>query len=55
MLLPLSRCYSEVCFVNSEICLDDCSITSVFTRRGRQYQWDLPEVPHFDGDEPPGR
>ena len=44
MLLPLSRCYPDVCFVNSEICLDDFSITSVFTRRGRHYQWDLPEV-----------
>src|ERR1035438_9048021 len=44
MLLPLSRCYRNVCFVNSELCLDDGSITSVFTRRGRQSKWDLPQV-----------
>lgn len=44
MLLPLSRCYPDVCFVNGELCLDDGSILSVFTRRGRQSQWDLPEA-----------
>lgn len=44
MLLPLSRCYRHVCFVNSELCLDDGSIMSVFTRRGRQSKWDLPEA-----------
>ena len=44
MLLPLSRCYRDVCFVNSELCLDDGSITSVFTRRGHQSKWDLPEA-----------
>ena len=44
MLLPLSRCYPEVCFVNCEICLDDCSIASAFTRRGRQSKWDLPQA-----------
>src|ERR1017187_3849471 len=44
MLLPLSRCYQDVCFVNSELRLDNGSITSVFTRRGRQSKWDLPEA-----------
>jgi hypothetical protein len=44
MLLPLSRCYPDVCFVNSELCLDDGSIMGVFTRRGRQSKWDLPEA-----------
>lgn len=34
MLLPLSRCYLELCFVNSELCLDDGSTTSICTRRG---------------------
>jgi hypothetical protein len=44
MFLPLSRCYRDLCFVNSEICLDDSSVMSVFTRRGHQSKWDLPEA-----------
>jgi hypothetical protein len=43
LLAPLSRCYREVCFVNSEICLDDGSITSICVVRGRASTWDFPE------------
>jgi hypothetical protein len=43
MLLPLSHCYPALCFVNSELCLDDGSVLSVYTRRGRQFLWELPE------------
>jgi hypothetical protein len=43
MLLALSPCYQGLCFVNSELCLDDGSVLSVYTRRGRQFVWELPE------------
>jgi hypothetical protein len=43
ILLPLSRYYPELAFVNSELCLDDGTVLSVYTRRQRQFQWDLPE------------
>ena len=43
MLLPLSRCYPDLCFVNSELCLDDCSITCTYTRRRRQSHWEYPQ------------
>jgi hypothetical protein len=42
-LVPLSRCYRELCFVDSEICLDDGSITSVYVSRGRASTWEPPE------------
>lgn len=29
--------------MNSELCLDDGSVLSVYTRRERQFQWELPE------------
>jgi hypothetical protein len=43
MLLPLSHCYPRLCFVNSELCLDDGSVLSVYSRKGRQFFWELPE------------
>jgi hypothetical protein len=43
LLLPLSRYYPEVAFVNSELCLDDSSVSSACTRCKRHYLWDLPE------------
>ena len=43
LLLPLSRYYPELAFVNSELCLDDSSVSSACTRCKRQYLWDLPE------------
>lgn len=41
---PLSRHYRELCFVNSEICLDDGSVLSAFVRRGSGQIWELPET-----------
>jgi hypothetical protein len=43
LLLPISRCYPALCFVNSQT--DDCSgsIVSTYTRRARQARWELPE------------
>lgn len=43
-LVPLSRCYRELCFVDSEICLDDGSITGVYVSQGRASTWVLPEA-----------
>jgi hypothetical protein len=42
ILLPLSRYYPDLAFVNSELCLDDRTVLSVYTRRKRQFQWDPP-------------
>ena len=42
-LIPLSRCYAELCFVDSELCLDDGSVSSFYVSRGRVSTWDLPE------------
>jgi hypothetical protein len=42
-LVPLSKCYTELCFVVSEICLADGSITSAYVTRGRASIWSLPE------------
>ena len=44
LLKLLSRHYPELCFVNSEICLDDGSILSAFVRKGRCQIWELPET-----------
>jgi hypothetical protein len=43
LLKLLSRHYPELCFVNSEICLDDGSVLSAFVRKGTCNIWDLPE------------
>jgi|SRR5208282_4088356 len=40
----LSRHYPQLCFVNSEICLDDGSVLSAFVRKGRCQIWELPEI-----------
>jgi hypothetical protein len=42
LLKLLSRHYPELCFVNSEICLDDGSVLSAFVRKGSCKIWDLP-------------
>jgi hypothetical protein len=43
ILRVLSNCYAGLCFVNSEICLDDSFVMSVYSRRGRQFVWELPD------------
>ena len=43
LLLPLSQCYGALCFVDSEMCLDDGSIISVCVTEGRSATWALPE------------
>jgi len=43
LLIPLSRSYAELCFVDSEISLDSSEINSMYIARGRSYRWTLPE------------
>jgi hypothetical protein len=42
-LILISRCYRELCFVSSEMCLDDVTTMSACITRGRASIWDLPE------------
>jgi hypothetical protein len=46
LLLPISRCYPALCFVNSQMDDSGASIMSTFTRRGRQSRGELPEARH---------
>ncbi len=43
LLIPLSRCYAELCFVDSEISLDSGEINATYVTRGRCSRWTLPE------------
>lgn len=43
LLKLLSRHYPELCFVNSEICLNDGLVLSAFVRKGSCRVWELPE------------
>lgn len=43
LLVPLSRSYTELCFVDSEISLDSGEINSMYIARGRCSKWALPE------------
>jgi hypothetical protein len=40
-LIPVSRAYRELCFVDSQICLHDGSIIAVYAARGRSSTWNL--------------
>jgi hypothetical protein len=41
LLIPLSRFYAELCFVDSEISLDSGEINSMYIARGRCSRWTL--------------
>ena len=43
LLLPVSRFYAELCFINSELSLDDGEISAMYIARGRSTKWSLPE------------
>jgi len=43
LLVPLSRSYAELCFVDSEISLDSGEINAMYVARGRCSRWALPE------------
>ena len=43
LLIPLSRSYAELCFVDSEISLDSGKINAMYVARGRCSRWALPE------------
>ena len=43
LLVPLSRAYAELCFVDSEISLDSGEINARYVARGRCSTWTLPE------------
>jgi hypothetical protein len=43
LLIPLSRAYAELCFVDSEISLDSGEINAMYVARGRCSRWALPE------------
>jgi hypothetical protein len=43
LLMPLSRSYAELCFVDSEISLDSGEINAMYIARGRCSRWTLPE------------
>lgn len=43
LLIPLSRSYAELCFVDSEISLDSGEINAMYVTRGRCSRWTLPE------------
>jgi hypothetical protein len=42
LLVPLSTCYAELCFVDSELSLDSCEINSRYIARGRSTNWEFP-------------
>jgi hypothetical protein len=43
LLMPLSRSYAELCFVDSELSLDSGEINAMYIARGRCSKWTLPE------------
>src|ERR1035437_1655392 len=43
LLIPVSRAYAELCFVDSQISLDSGEINAMYITRGRCSRWDLPE------------
>jgi hypothetical protein len=43
LLIPVSRAYAELCFVDSQISLDSGEINAMYIARGRCSRWDLPE------------
>jgi hypothetical protein len=43
LLKPLSRAYADLCFVDSQISLDDGEIMAAYMARGRCSKWVLPE------------
>jgi hypothetical protein len=43
LLVPLSKSYAELCFVDSELSLDSGEINSMYIARGRCSKWALPE------------
>jgi len=43
LLVPVSRSYTDLCFVDSEISLDSGEINGMYIARGRCSRWALPE------------
>jgi hypothetical protein len=43
LLIPLSRCYPELCLVDSQLSLDSGDIDAMYIARGRCSRWTLPE------------